>query len=149
VLDFAGGPCRERSLASHPDIADVLRGQTSVIIYPAANMERFAADRLRERGIEVLAFADANPATWSAGQNEIPVIGPDEIQALHPNVPVLIASTTFDSEIADTLRRKGCSRIIPVGILNLVPPDVFVSREYSECVDAVSNPANHHAIRHI
>src|SRR5215831_13462880 len=131
VLELALGPCRERLLANYPVLDDVLAGRTPVVVYPAARMARDAAEKLRQRGVEILAFGDSNPAAWSANATGIPVLGPDDIHVLHPNIPVLIASTVHDSVIAETLTQKGCSRVIPVGILNAILPDVFISREYS------------------
>ena len=146
VLQLAGGPCRERLLAKYPVLDDVLCRRTPAIIYPAARMAREAAEKLHQLGIEIVAFGDSNPAAWPARIDGISVLGPDEIQARHPNIPVLIASTVHDSVIAETLAQKRCSKVIPVGILNLALPDIFISREYSGGLDAVSNRANHAAM---
>ena len=149
VLALSLGPCRERLLANYPVLDDVLAGLTPAIIYPAARMAQEAQEKLRQRGVEILAFGDSNPEAWSAKGTGIPVLHPDEISAMYPNIPVLIASTVHDSVIAETLTRKGCSRVIPVGVLNVALPDVFVSREYANCMEAVSDPANHAFIRRI
>lgn len=149
VLEVASGPCQERLLAKYPVIENMLHRRTPVIIYPAARMARDAAEGLRRLGVEVLALGDSNPAAWPASMNGLPVLGSDQIRDMYPNVPVLISSTVFDSEIAEALARKGISNVIPVGILNLALPDVFISREYSGCTEAVRNQANHETIRRI
>jgi len=81
--------------------------------------------------------------------DDLPVWSPDEIALRHTDIPVLVASTVYDSAITEMLCRKGCTAVIPVAVLNLLLPDVFVSREHFRSLDAVANPANHDAIRRV
>jgi FkbM family methyltransferase len=149
ILEYALGPCRERLLARYPDLDEVLARRLPVIVYPAARMAREAASKLRDMGIEVLGFGDSNPAAWGSSVDGLPVSSPHDIGSLASDFVVLIASTVYDSEIAEALAGHGCSRTIPVGVLNLALPDVFISREYYGSLGAVADRANHEAIRSI
>jgi FkbM family methyltransferase len=148
-LELALGPCRERLLGRYPDLNEVLAHRLPVIIYPAARMAREAAEKLRNAGVEVLGFGDSNPKAWGGLVNGLPVLSPHDIGSLASDFVVLLASTVYDSEITETLARNGCFRTIPVGVLNLALPDVFISREYSGSLDAVAKRANHDAIRSV
>lgn len=149
VLDVAVGPCRERLVAKWPILNDVLAGRVPAILYPAARMSREAAKKLRQLGVQILGFGDSNPELWNRVVDDLVVFAPDEIASLHPNVPVLVASTLHDSVITESLIQKGCSTVIPVGFLNLVLPEVFVSREYSGSLNAVTNRASHATIKRV
>lgn len=149
VFELALSPCRERRVLKWPVLNDVLAGRVPVILYPAARMAGEAALKLRRLGVQVLGFGDSNPALWNRIVDGSAVWSPDEIASFHPNVPVLVASTLHDSAITESLTQKGCSTVIPVGFLNLVLPEVFVSREYSGSLNAVSNPACHATIKRI
>ena len=149
VLEMSLGPCRERLIEAWPVLENLLAGRQSVILYPAARMARGAAAGLREMGVEVLGFGDSNAALWGEVLDGLAVWSPDQISSRHRDIPILIASTLHDSPIAESLRKSGCSTVIPVGILNQRLPEVFVSREYSGTLESVSDRSNHDIIRHV
>ena len=149
LLELALSQTRERRVDEWPVLKKVLAGESPAILYPAARMSRAAAVKLQESGVQVLCFGDSNPALRDIAVEGLKVLGPDQIASLHRDVPVLVASTLYDSSIIEMLTKKGCSAVIPVGILNLILPNVFVSREYSGTLDSVRNPANHSVIRQI
>jgi FkbM family methyltransferase len=135
--------------AKYAVLDEVLAGRRPAILYPSARMARQAATRLRQMGVQVLGYGDSNSKLWGTSVDGLAVYSPDEIGARYRDVPILLASTLYDSAITELLTSMGCTKVIPVGYLNLVLPTVFVSREYQGAFEAVTNQANHPAIRWI
>jgi FkbM family methyltransferase len=132
---------REAALAGRfPALEKVLAGGLPAIVYPAANLGRHAALKLRERGVNIVGLGDSKPTLWGSKVGEIPVLSPGQIAAEHAETPILIATSRFDSEIAESLRGKGCRTVIPMPYLNYRLPDVFISPAYKGSVTMVADP---------
>ena len=112
-------------------------------------MAKLAAQRLRQRGVDVKAFSDANVSRWGTVIDGIPLIPPEEIVSKYPAAAVLIATSLYDSEISEELGKLGCSLIYSMPYLNYCLPDVFVSREYHHLFDAAANRDNHGTMRQV
>lgn len=149
LTDLLGRPPSEwrASLDERYRVLDeVLSGRRAAVIYPAARIARYAASRLLDMGVRVVAFGDRDPALHAAPIDGLPVLSPDEIAAHHRRDAILVASTLFDSIIAEDFRSRGCEGVVPVGYLNLRLPEIFRSREYHGAWSAATNPDNRAAI---
>lgn len=125
---------------------DVLSGRRRAVIYPSARMGQEAAAGLAAMGVEVVAFGDRDTSLWGHRVDGLPVLSPEEVAADHRGDVVLVASTLFDSQICDDLRRRGCEHVVPVGYLNLRLPQVFRAREYEGAWSAATDARNRGAI---
>lgn len=121
----------------------VLAGRRDAIVYPAARMGRRAARMLTERGVNVIALGDRQMTGEVDGY---PVLSAQDVA--QTGAAVLVASTTFDSEITRDLTDLGCD-VVPIGYLNMRLPDVFQSREYDGSWAAVRDPRNASAIESV
>jgi FkbM family methyltransferase len=123
-------------------VEEVLAGQRDAIVYPAAQLGREVASRLRSIGARVVAFGDRDPGVTGGRIDGLPVLSPADVAARHHADVILIASTMYDSAIREDLASKGCDHIVPVGYLNLRLPDIFSTREYDGAWSAATDPAN-------
>ena len=123
-------------------IEEVLTGQRDAIVYPAAQLGREVASRLRSIGARVVAFGDRDPGVTGGAIDGLPVLSPVDVAAHHNDDVILIASTMYDSAIREDLASRGCQHVVPVGYLNLRLPDIFSTREYDGAWSAASDPAN-------
>jgi FkbM family methyltransferase len=125
---------------------DVLEGRRPAIVVPAARMGQFAASALMDRGVRVIAFGDRSQQQQGQEILGLPVLSPAVIAARHRDAVCLVATTLFDSEIAEDLRMRGCEVVIPVGYLNRQLPDVFPSREYHAALATVTDDRHRSSI---
>jgi FkbM family methyltransferase len=146
LLDADASACRAALDERYDVLDDVLAGRQPAIVYPAAGLGKAVAEQLIAMGVDVKALGDRSPDLRNNVVDGVSVLSPFEVAAQYPEVPVLVASTMFDSVIAEDLRERGCRTVVPVGYLNLRLPDVFRSREYQGAHEAASDPANRWAI---
>jgi FkbM family methyltransferase len=123
-------------------LEEVLTGQRSAVIYPAARLGRDVAGRLRLMGVQVVAFGDRDPQLHEGQVDGLPVLSAAELAARHHADVVLVSSTMYDSVIREDLESRGCEFVVPVGYLNLRLPDIFRTREYDGAWEAAADPAN-------
>jgi FkbM family methyltransferase len=123
-------------------LEDVLAGKRDAIVYPAAQLGRAVASRMRSNGARVIAFGDRDPGAHGGQIDGLPVLSPADVAARHGADVVLIASTMYDSAIREDLTSRGCDHVVPVGYLNLRLPDIVTTREYDGAWTAASDPAN-------
>lgn len=142
VFDLDPWRCRQDMDERYGVLDEVLAGKTPAIVYPAARLGRAAVRRLVARGVRIMAFGDGSPALQDKCIEGVPVFSPERIGRDHRGVPVLVASTLFDSAIREELEGRGCGTVIPVAYLNLRLPDVFASREYEGAAEAITDPSN-------
>jgi FkbM family methyltransferase len=137
-------PAEWRSALDHryAVVEEVLAGERDAIVYPAAQLGREVASRLRSIGARVVAFGDRDPRAHGRQIDGLPVLSPADVAARHRADVVLIASTMYDSAIREDLTSRGCDHVVPVGYLNLRLPDVVSTREYEGAWTAATDPAN-------
>jgi FkbM family methyltransferase len=123
-------------------VEEVLAGQRDAIVYPAAQLGREVASRLRSIGARIVAFGDRDPGMTGGQVDGLPVLSPTDVAARHHADVILIASTMYDSAIREDLASRGCHHVVPVGYLNLRLPDIFSTREYDGAWSAASDPEN-------
>lgn len=146
VFDLNQSERIENILNRYPYLKDVLAGKIPVILWPAANMSRLAAKKLREHGIEVLGFGDSNQKLHGKYIEGLNVFSSDQILESFKDTPILIASTIYDSAITEHLSEIGIKKIIPVGVMNTMLPDVFISREHFNGLSDILNDFNREKI---
>lgn len=127
-------------ISRNPLVDLFLNKHIPVVIYPGARLGRTAAQKLRGRGVNVVAFADTKEHKWGEIIDGLQVIAPQAINKSHPGCVVLVASAMYDSSIRENLVVNGVNRIYSMPFLSQVLPDVFGTREYRGLIDSIFAP---------
>ena len=126
--EVAAAASRESSafdLASFP-VADTL------VLHGAGRFGRRTLAGLRKLGIEPLAFSDNNPSLHGRTIEKLPVISPPEgAERFGRRATFVItvwnsAATDRMSDRVEQLRRLGCERVVPAGLLCWKYPETFL-----------------------
>jgi FkbM family methyltransferase len=132
-----------------PELNQLFQENNRAILYPAGRMARYAVEKLKNLGTNVIGFGDSNPSLWRTTIDSLPVFSPEQIHNEYLDALILIVSSIYDSEIIDMLSSLGCKNIFPMPFLNHCLPDIFISREYHHAFEEVSNLANHKVINEV
>jgi len=109
---------------------DILQG---AVVFGAAKLGSEIALHLRERGIEIQAFSDNDPARWNTSHFGWPVLPPHEL----PPHTLIIIGSKFVKEITGTLLKQGILRLLPHYLLHIIFPEEFPLGFHSLSAEAV------------
>ena len=125
-----------------PNLPAVLEGQLPVVIYGAGRMGQIFLANLKKKGIAPLAFADSNSSLWGKRLAGLEITNPEVIIKQYNPIAFLIASLLYESEIHAKLQSLNADYLFPLGYLNLMHPDIFISPEYENEFEVLFDAAN-------
>jgi len=126
----------------YPNLPAVLEGQLPVVIYGAGRMGQIFLANLKKKGIAPLAFADSNSSLWGKRLAGLEITNPEVIIKQYNPIAFLIASLLYESEIHAKLQSLNADYLFPLGYLNLMHPDIFISPEYENEFEVLFDAAN-------
>jgi FkbM family methyltransferase len=104
----------------------------SLILFGAGRLGRKTLAGLRRLGIEPLAFADNNPASWNHPIEGVPVLPPQQAAEIYGQKAVFVVTIwraggehRYDRTQAQ-LRQLGCQRVAPAAMLFWKYPETFL-----------------------
>jgi FkbM family methyltransferase len=85
----------------------------SIVLFGCGPLGRRTAIGLRALGIEPLAFADNNPATWNTVVEGVAVLSPQEALAKYAATAVFVVTVFNGAKVWRQLRDGNCPRVSP------------------------------------
>jgi len=104
--------------------------QASLVLYGAGKLGRMACSRLRQHGIEPLAFSDQEPRLWGSRVDGLEVLSPKEAASRYGKRAAFVVTVwNFRHAYSPTqklLAGLGCERVIPCPALFYKYPADFL-----------------------
>lgn len=130
---------------SFPDPSLFMDAKHPVVIYGAGRMGRLFRKNLCAHGIPIAAFSDSNSALWGKLIDGVTVLPPQQLEQFSHG-PILVASLLYETEIYELLKRMGFKLVYPLSFLNFNYPQIFISPEYDNALNALFDFNNQEAI---
>lgn len=86
---------------------------TCAVIFGAGALGRLVLAAARDNGLEIVAFADNDPALWGQEQDGLPVLSPADAMRQHEKNAAFIVAIYNGAAPRRQLHALGCPRIIP------------------------------------
>jgi FkbM family methyltransferase len=91
----------------------IARGATKVVISGCGHLGRLALAGARRAGLDVVAYADNNPARWGGTMEGVPVLSPADAVSTHNRHAVFVVAIYNGTSSRTQLCGLGCHRIVP------------------------------------
>ena len=95
----------------------IARGATKVVISGCGHLGKLAFAGATRAGLNVVAFADNNPARWGGTLEGVPILCPADAVSTHDRHAVFVVAIYNGTSSRAQLRDLGCERIVPYPIL--------------------------------
>ncbi|MCL4338826.1 FkbM family methyltransferase [Patescibacteria group bacterium] len=112
------------------------------VVFGAARMGKIFVENLQAKNIKVSAIVDNNPKLHDRKIGEAKIISFVTAKKLYLATPILVASLMYESEIYSLLKKAGFKYIYPLGYLNILYPDIFISSEYENTFNSLFSKRN-------
>jgi len=91
----------------------IARGATQVVISGCGHLGGLALAGARRAGLDVVAFADNDPARWGGTLEGVPILSPANAVSAHNRHAVFVVAIYNGASSRAQLRDLGCDRIVP------------------------------------
>ena len=132
----------------YPPKEIILDKKNKKIVFGAGRMGKLFVNNLLKKGYLVEAIIDNNPKLQGKKIYGVKIISLGNAKK-YRNYPIIVASLLYETEIVNLLKKSRFKLIFPLVYVNFLDPDLFISPEYHNMINAISDSNNRKKIKKV